>query len=114
MSRRTSVSGDLDSRNWRVMRRSSSCSSENAKFMAQVLGVPVDPCNRECVRTRTLRSMEIGSRELRQNLATALKRVGAGERLVVTVDGRPVAQLAPLEPAGAPTLVDLAASGLID
>ena len=58
--------------------------------------------------------MEIGSRELRSNLATALKRVGAGERLVVTVDGRPVAQLGPLEPSGTPTLVDLAASGLIE
>ena len=58
--------------------------------------------------------MEIGTRELRANLASALRRVGAGERLVVTVDGRPVAQLGPLEPSGAPSLVDLAASGLIE
>ena len=58
--------------------------------------------------------MEIGSRELRSTLATALKRVSSGERLVITVDGKPVAQLGPLEPAGAPTLVDLAASGLIE
>ena len=58
--------------------------------------------------------MEIGTRELRANLAAALRQVGAGERLVVTVDGRPVAQLGPLEPAGAPSLADLAASGLVD
>src|SRR5258707_12492958 len=32
MSRRTSVSGDLDSKNWRTARRSFSCSSEKAKF----------------------------------------------------------------------------------
>src|SRR5437762_1643734 len=32
MSRRTSVSGDLDSKNCRTARRSSSCSSEKAKF----------------------------------------------------------------------------------
>src|SRR6185503_10530913 len=32
MRRRTSVSGDLDSRNCRTARRSSSCSSEKAKF----------------------------------------------------------------------------------
>jgi prevent-host-death family protein len=58
--------------------------------------------------------MEIGTRELRANLAAALRQVAAGERLVITVDGRPVAQLAPLEPSGSPTLDDLAASGLVD
>ncbi len=58
--------------------------------------------------------VEIGSRQLRANLASALRQVAAGERLVITVDGRPVAQLGPLEPPGAPTLADLAASGLVD
>ena len=62
----------------------------------------------------TLRRVEIGTRELRANLAAALRQVGAGERLVITVDGRPVAQLGPLEPAGSPTLADLAASGLVE
>jgi antitoxin (DNA-binding transcriptional repressor) of toxin-antitoxin stability system len=32
----------------------------------------------------------------------------------VTVDGRPVAQLGPLEPTGAPSLAELAASGLLE
>jgi prevent-host-death family protein len=58
--------------------------------------------------------MEIGTRELRANLAAALRQVGAGERLVITVDGRPVAQLGPVEASGAPTLTDLAASGLVE
>ena len=58
--------------------------------------------------------VEIGTRELRANLAAALRQVGAGERLVITVDGRPVAQLGPLEPEGSPTLADLAACGLVD
>lgn len=62
----------------------------------------------------TLVAVEIGSRQLRANLAGALRQVAAGERLVVTVDGRPVAQLGPVEPAGAPTLTDLAASGLVE
>ena len=62
----------------------------------------------------TLRAVEIGTRELRANLAAALRQVGAGERLVITVDGRPVAQLGPLEPSGSPTLTDLAASGLVE
>lgn len=56
----------------------------------------------------------IGTRELRANLAAALRQAGAGERVVITVDGRPVAQLGPLEPAGEPTLHELAASGLVD
>jgi prevent-host-death family protein len=56
----------------------------------------------------------IGTRELRANLAAALRQAGAGERVVITIDGRPVAQLGPLEPTGAPTLEELAASGLVD
>lgn len=50
-------------------------------------------------------------RELRNDVAAVVRRAGAGERIVVTVDGRPVAQLGPLEPVGAPTLDDLIASG---
>ncbi|MGV3759671.1 MAG: type II toxin-antitoxin system Phd/YefM family antitoxin [Actinomycetota bacterium] len=57
---------------------------------------------------------QIGARELRANLATALRQAGAGERILVTVDGKPVAQLGPLEPTAGPTLADLAASGLVE
>lgn len=53
-------------------------------------------------------------RGLRANLATALRRAEAGERLVITVGGRPVAQLGPLDPGDAePTIDDLAARGLL-
>ena len=44
-------------------------------------------------------------------MAAVVRRAAAGERVVVTVDGTPVAQLGPLEPIGAPTLDDLIASG---
>ena len=57
---------------------------------------------------------QIGARELRAHLAAALRQAAAGERVVVTVDGRPVAQLGPLEARGGPTLADLAASGLVE
>lgn len=57
---------------------------------------------------------QIGARELRANLAAALRQATAGERIVVTVDGRPVAQLGPLEPSGVPSLAELAASGLLE
>jgi prevent-host-death family protein len=56
----------------------------------------------------------LGIRELRNQTAAAVRRAGAGERIVITVDGRPTAQLGPLEPlAGQPTLEDLAARGLV-
>ena len=55
---------------------------------------------------------EMGVRDLRQSLPAAIKRAGAGERIIVTVDGTPVAQLGPLEPTdGTLTLEDLAARG---
>lgn len=56
---------------------------------------------------------QVGARELRANLAAALRQASAGQRVVVTVDGRPVAQLGPIEPAGAPSLAELAAAGLV-
>jgi prevent-host-death family protein len=56
----------------------------------------------------------IGVRELRNQVAAVVRRAAGGERIVVTVDGRPMAQLAPLTPAGQPTLADLAATGLLD
>ena len=46
-------------------------------------------------------------------MAAVVRRASAGERIVVTVDGRPVAQFGPLEPAGAPTLDDLVATGAV-
>jgi prevent-host-death family protein len=56
----------------------------------------------------------MGIRELRNQSAAAVRRAGAGERIVITVDGRPVAQLGPIEPAhGGLTLEDLAARGLL-
>ena len=57
---------------------------------------------------------QIGARELRANLAAVVRQAGAGERVIVTIDGRPVAQLGPLEPTGAPSLEELAASGLLE
>lgn len=39
---------------------------------------------------------DIAARELRNNVSEVLRRVEAGERLRVTVSGRPVAELVPL------------------
>ncbi|MEX0768490.1 MAG: hypothetical protein WD029_08475 [Microthrixaceae bacterium] len=55
---------------------------------------------------------QIGVRELRREVAAAIRRAGAGERIVITVDGSPIAQLGPLEPTNSEiTLADLAARG---
>jgi len=43
---------------------------------------------------------EIPQRELRNDISRVLRQVEAGERLRITVDGRPVADLVPL--AGTP------------
>lgn len=57
----------------------------------------------------------IGVRDLRNQVAAVLRRAAAGERLVVTSDGRPVAQLGPLEPDRAGiSLWDLAGAGLVE
>ncbi len=56
----------------------------------------------------------IGTRELRSDLAALVRRAGAGERLIITIDGQPVAQLGPVEATdGQLTIDDLAARGLI-
>ena len=54
-------------------------------------------------------------RTLRAQLAQALRRAEAGERIVVTVGGRPVAQLGPVEADTdrGPTIEDLVARGLL-
>ena len=41
--------------------------------------------------------MNTGIRELRADLAGLVRRAGAGQRVIVSVAGRPVAQLGPLE-----------------
>ena len=51
-----------------------------------------------------------GVRELRADLAGAVRRAAAGERTVITSHGRPVAQLAPLDEA-APDIERLVAAG---
>jgi prevent-host-death family protein len=56
----------------------------------------------------------IGIRDLRANAADMVRRAEAGERIVITVNGRPTAQLTTIGPVdAAPTLADLAARGLV-
>ncbi len=54
----------------------------------------------------------VGIRELRASLAESVRVAAAGERTVVTVGGRPVAQLGPLD-ADAPDLERLIGSGAV-
>jgi prevent-host-death family protein len=51
---------------------------------------------------------EVTIRELRNHGGDVVDRVAAGERLVVTRDGRPVAELRPLRPRGVSAAVLLA------
>ncbi len=56
----------------------------------------------------------IGIRDLRADVASQVRRAGDGHRLLITVDGRAVAQLGPIEASpGSISLADLAAQGRI-
>ena len=56
----------------------------------------------------------VGIRELRNQVAAIVRRAAAGERILVTSDGKPVAMLGPIEPSpGGVTLDDLISSGLV-
>jgi prevent-host-death family protein len=56
--------------------------------------------------------MTQGVRELRAGLPDALRRAAAGQRTIVSVHGRPVAQIAPLDEA-APDIDRLVAAGAL-
>lgn len=59
--------------------------------------------------------MTLGIRELRTDLAAQVRRAGSGERIVISVGGRAVAQLGPLDDTtGQTTLDDLASRGLVN
>ena len=55
---------------------------------------------------------EVGIRELKNDLSRYIDRVRAGEEVIVTDRGRPVARLSPLDRA-ADRLADLVAAGLV-
>jgi prevent-host-death family protein len=58
-------------------------------------------------------SRDVSVRELRNHTAEVLRRVEAGERLRVTVDRRPVAELAPLPARSAWVSRGRAVTGLV-
>jgi antitoxin (DNA-binding transcriptional repressor) of toxin-antitoxin stability system len=58
--------------------------------------------------------LRVGIRVLRANVADAVQRAARGERLVITVGGRPAAQLGPLDAGSGPeSLDDLVSRGLV-
>lgn len=57
----------------------------------------------------------IGIRDLRQQASTYIRRAGAGERIIVTVSGDPVAILSPVDSLDpeVPVFTDLIANGAV-
>lgn len=56
----------------------------------------------------------VGVRQLRVDVATYVRRAGSGENVIISVGGRPVAQLGPLEASdGSVRLSDLIARGAV-
>lgn len=64
--------------------------------------------------TATDHTTTVGVRDLRADLATNLRRAGSGERLIITIDGRAIAQLGPVGNPSEPSLADLVAAGLLE
>lgn len=57
----------------------------------------------------------IGIRELRNQTSGAIRRAMAGERIIITIDGVPAAQLGPLNAGDHPaSIADLIAAGLLE
>ncbi len=56
----------------------------------------------------------IAQRQLRNEVSAILRRAEAGERFTVTVDGRPVAELAPLASPARPVTLDALRRALAD
>lgn len=76
--------------------------------LAQVAGAShlTDMSGGACFASRTpvalvllLLMAEIGLREVRQNASELVRRAQAGERLTITVSGRPAASLGPVDTA---------------
>ena len=60
------------------------------------------------------RVASVGVRQLRSDVAAYVRRAGSGEHVVISVGGRPVAQLGPLSaPEGLVRLSDLIARGAV-
>ena len=51
---------------------------------------------------------------MRNNVAAVVRAAAGGDRIVITVDGAPVAMLGPLEPGDGASLEDLIAAGLVE
>ena len=68
-----------------------------------------------CTHTAMLTTVaRVGIREFRANLAVFLRRAQSGERVVLTVDGRPVAHLGPVATdVVSVSLDDLVARGVV-
>lgn len=67
-----------------------------------------------CTHAYTLHMEKVGIRDLRAGAAAVVRRAEAGQTTVITVGGRPVAQMGPLTSHGAErTLDELVAQGLL-
>lgn len=59
-------------------------------------GTDTDGLLQLCYGTATVSAVKVASRELRNDTAGVLRRAAGGERVQITVNGEPVAELGPL------------------
>jgi prevent-host-death family protein len=61
-----------------------------------------------------MNAIHVGSRELKNRLSQYLRRVKAGETVIVTERGKPVGQIVPIQADAQERLRLLAAAGVLD
>ena len=58
--------------------------------------------------------MRVGTRELKSKLSEYMRRVKAGETIVVTEHGKPIGQITPIKPTLEEKMAALAAAGQVE
>lgn len=61
-----------------------------------------------------MKNMRVGARELKSKLAECLRRVKAGETIIVTEHGRTIGQIVPVGPTLEKRIKGLVESGLVE
>ncbi|MCX7608339.1 MAG: type II toxin-antitoxin system prevent-host-death family antitoxin [Anaerolineales bacterium] len=61
-----------------------------------------------------MRAIQVGTRELKNRLSQYLRRVKAGETVVVTERGKPIGQIVPIRADLKTRLQQLAAAGVVE
>lgn len=96
----------------RTARNTGGNDTGSAEKPAEAAGFIAGFCSYTIDMNVAMSSVEVGVRDLKNNLSRYLERVRGGDEVIVTDRGRPVARLLPLD-ASSDHLADLVDAGLV-